>query len=69
MNVVVNPANVWGIVKLLVVSRNKAFMGSIGEAELTNAFSFVTDPNLYKTLIWVPKLCAPIIGKTISKLL
>ena len=32
-------------------------------------FPFVTDTNLCKPLIWVPKLCVPIIDKTISKLL
>ena len=35
---------------------------------ITNKFPFVTDTNLYKTLIWVPSLCAPIINKTKSKL-
>ena len=66
---VVNAANVWGVVRPLVVSRNKAVMGSIDEAELTNKFPFAIDSNLYKPLIWVPKLRALIIDKTISKLL
>ena len=68
-DIVVNATNVWGAVRPLIVSRNKALMGSIDEAELTNKFPFVTDSNLYKPLIYVPKLCAPIIHKTISKLL
>ena len=69
VDVVVNAANVWGAVTPLVVSRNKALVGSINKADLTNKFPFVTDTNLYQSLIWVPQLCAPIIDKTISKLL
>ena len=37
--------------------------------QLTDNFTFVTDTNLYKPLIWVPQLCASIINKAISKLL
>ena len=66
---VANAVNVWGAFRPLVVPSNKALTGSIEAAELTNKFPFVTDTNLYKSLIWVPKLCAPIINKTISKLL
>ena len=66
---VVNAANVWVAVRPLVVSKNKALIGSVDEAELTNKFPFVTDTNLYKPLIWMPKSCATIIDKTISKLL
>ena len=44
-------------------------MGSIDEPELTNKFLFVTETNLYKPLIYVPKLGAPIIDKVILKLL
>ena len=47
---VVNAANVWGVARLLLVSRNKAIMGSIDEAELTNEFPCVTDTTLYETL-------------------
>ena len=65
----VNAANVWSGVRPLVVSRNKAAMGSLDEAELANKFPSVTNTNFYKSLIWVPKLCAPINHKTISKLL
>ena len=37
---------------------------------ITNKFPFATDiTNLYRPWIWLPKLCAPIIDKTISKLL
>ena len=66
---VVNAANVWGAERPLVMSRSKALMGSIDEPELTNKFLFVTDTNLYKSLIYVAKLCAPIIDKVILKLL
>ena len=45
VNVVVSAA-VWGILRPLVVSRNKSLVGSIDEAELTNKFPFVTDTNL-----------------------
>ena len=48
---VVNAANVWVAVRPLVVSKNKALIGSVDEAELTNKFPFVTDTNLYKPLI------------------
>ena len=68
VDVVVNAANVWSAARPLVASRNKALMGSIDETELRNRFPFVTDTNLYKSLIWVSKLYAPIIEKTISKL-
>ena len=67
VNVVASAANVWGALRPLVVPSNKALMGSIEAAELTNKFPFVTDTNLYKSLIWMPKLCAPIFDKTISK--
>ena len=43
---VVYAVNVWGAARPLVVSRNKALMGSIDEAELMNKFPFVTDTNL-----------------------
>ena len=66
---VVNAANIWGALRPLVVSRNKALMGFSDKVELTNKYPFVTDTNLYNPLIWVPKLCATIMNKTISKLL
>ena len=69
VDLVVNAVNVCGAVMPLLVSRNKVLMGSNDEAELTNKFPFVTDTNLYKPLIWMPKSCATIIDKTISKLL
>ena len=56
-------------VRPLVVSRNKALLGPIDEAELTNKFPFVTGTNLYKPLIFVPKLCSPIIDKIVSQFL
>ena len=36
--------------------QEQSLIGSIDKAELTNKFPFVTDTDLYKPLIWVPKL-------------
>ena len=44
----VNAANVWSGVRPLVVSRNKAAMGSLDEAELANKFPSVTNTTFYK---------------------
>ena len=38
-------------------------------SQLTNEFLFVTDTDLYMPLIWVSKLCVPLISEAVSKLL
>ena len=48
VDVGVNAANVWSGVRPLVVSRNKAAMGSLDEAELANKFPSVTKTTFYK---------------------